>query len=421
MKVIVVGSGLIGVTTAYFLNRRGHEVTVIDRQEGAGRETSFANGGFLSASMPEPWNTPGCWRVLLRSLAHSEAPLRLRLKALPTLIDWGITFLRNSKRTDFERNTLSNARLALYSLAMMKVLREATRIEYGGQVCGAMKLFRSSAAMDRAHTEVSRLSSEGVSFQRLSPQEAVEIEPALAPIVDQLTGAIHYVVDEIGDAYRFCTALAQQVRKRGAEFCFETTVSGFEVRSGTVTAVQTTAGRLEADQYVLAAGSYSPRLVRLLGIRLPVRPAKGYSVTFESNSTPLQMPLVDDELHAAVVPLACGLRVAGTAEFAGFDLTLRAERVRNLIDLAERLLPRARLDARTAKPWCGLRPMSADGVPLVGPAGIANLWVSTGHGHLGWTQAAGSAAMLTDLICGDSPSIDPAPYAPTRFAGSNRT
>jgi D-amino-acid dehydrogenase len=418
MNVLVIGSGLIGLTTAYFLRRRGCQVTVVDREEGPGRQTSFANGGLLTPSMPEPWNAPGCWRELLTSLGRSDSELKLRLRALPGMLGWGVMFLRNSHRTRFERNTRSNLRLALFSLGTMASLREQAHIDYGGAAAGSLKIFRRRAELDAAVADAERLHTEGLEFRRLSREQTVAIEPALAPIAAQLAGAIHYGGDELGDAHRFCVALAERAREQGVEFAFGTVVSGLEVRSGRVTGLLSTGGVRVADQYVVAAGSYSTPLLRPLGICLPVRPAKGYSVTFDGpapESAP-RIPIVDDELHAAVVPFGAAIRVAGTAEFAGYDLTLRPERVRNLIGLVQRLLPRAGLEPAQARPWCGLRPMSADGVPIIGPTPISNLWVNTGHGHLGWTLAAGSARLLADLLYGQRPAVDPTDYALARFA-----
>jgi D-amino-acid dehydrogenase len=417
MNVLVIGSGLIGVTTAYFLRRRGYQVTVLDRQQGPGRETSFANGGLLTPGMPEPWNAPGCWRVLLASLGRSDSELKLRLRPLPGLLGWGVAFLRNSSPALFERNTRSNLTLALLSLRLMASLRREAAMEYGGGAKGTLKIFRNAVELERAALAASRLLDKGLSFRKLARAETVALEPALAPIADQLAGAIYYPGDEFGDAHRFCVALADHARQQGVEFSFGTVVSGLERGSGRVTAVQTQAQRLVADQYVLAAGSYSTPLLRALGIALPVRPAKGYSVTFDlpQGVNPLKVPIVDDELHAAIVPFAAAIRVAGTAEFAGYDLALRPERVRNLLKLADRLLPRAGIDSGRARAWCGLRPMSADGVPIIGSTPIPNLWVNTGHGHLGWTMAAGSAQLLTELLCADPPSVEPAAFALARF------
>ena len=419
MKVIVIGSGIIGVASAYMLRRGGHSVILLDRRPGPGQETSFANGAILSPSMPEPWNTPGCWRVLLASLGKSSGALQLRVKALPSLARWGLEFLRNSNPDIHERGTISNLRMALRSIEVLRAMRAEALIEYEGKAAGAMRIFRSSAALSRALATAERLGREGLTFRALTPHAAVGLEPALDPIAGLLTGAIHYGSDEVGDAYRFCTGLANRARELGVGFEFGTGISAFEARRGVITAVQTQKGtRFSADQYVLAAGSYSASLVDPLRIRLPVQPVKGYSVTFrwKERGAGLGIPIVDDDLHAAIVPLGRALRIAGTAEFAGFDLTIRPERVRNLMRLAEQVLPRVPFGSAEASSWCGLRPMSPDGVPIIGATRMQNLWLNTGHGHLGWTMAAGSAELLCDLMCGATPSVDPAPYAPARFA-----
>jgi D-amino-acid dehydrogenase len=417
VKVAVIGAGVIGVSTAYFLRLRGHEVTVIERETGPGLQTSFANGALVTPSMPEPWNTPGCWRVLLASLPRSDAPLQLRLRALPDLMVWGIKFLRSSNPTRYRENTVRNVRLALFSLKVLQDLRRETHIEYGATTRGSLKLFRSAEALNAALHGTDHLLGEGLKLRRLSKDETIQLEPALAPIADQLAGAIHYAADETGDAHSFCDALAAHARQRGVNFSFGTSVSRLHVDSGRLTGVQTDKGLFIAEQYIVAAGSYSTPLLQPLGISFPVRPAKGYSLTFDGpdSTGALSIPIVDDDMHAAIVPVGNATRVAGTAEFAGFDLTLRPERVRNLTNLAQKILPHAGLDPATARPWCGLRPMSADGVPIIGATPIPNLWVNSGHGHLGWTMAAGSGQLLAELISGEAPSIDLGPYALTRF------
>ena len=418
MKVIVIGSGLMGVTSAYFLSRRGHDVTVLERADGPARETSFANGAMLTAGMAEPWNAPGSWMELLTSPFRSEAALRLHPMALPSLVSWGIAFLRNSGAATFERNALNILRLALYSREAMQSLRQELDIDYGRTARGSLSIFRSPAALERASAIAQRRSHAGLRFRRLSNGETAELEPALAPIARGLAGAIHYETDETGDAHRFCEALAEKARGLGARFRFGTEVSSLEVESGRVVAAASNQGRLIADRYLMAAGSYSTPLLSRAGIHLPVKPAKGYSLTFEdSRERPtLRMPIIDSGLHAVAVPLEGAVRLAGIAEFAGYDLSVNAARIRSLTKMLPVVLPRARLDFTTAKPWCGLRPSSPDGLAIIGPTSIPNLWVNCGHGHLGWTTAAGSAKLVTSLLSGDGPGIDPAPYALARFA-----
>jgi len=418
MKFIVIGAGVIGVTTAFFLRLRGHEVAVIDRREGPGRETSFANGALLTPSMPEPWNAPGSWRALLGSIGRSDAPLQLRLKAIPSLAGWGPRFLMNSRRPAFERNCVSNLKLALYSHEAMESVREATSVDYSRRTTGTLKVFRNAAALYRATAWADQLSGHGLTFRKLSRTDTVALEGALAPIAGQLAGSIHYEIDEIGDACRFCTALTGQLLQEGVEFRFSTTVTSFEVSGGRVTAVLCGRERFSADSYVVAACSYSTPLLSPLGMYLPVRPAKGYSVTFDClpGRRELRVPIVDDDCHAAVVPIGNALRVAGTAEFTGYDLTPSAARVEKLVRLLREILPEGHYDPSSARPWCGLRAMSVDGVPIIGRTSVSNVFVNTGHGHLGWTMAAGSGGLLVDVILGASPAIDAAPYDPQRFA-----
>jgi D-amino-acid dehydrogenase len=365
--------------------------------------------------MPEPWNAPGCWRSLLASLGRADAAMQLRLRAIPGLGRWGITFFRNSSRARYHRNTLRNLRLALYSLNIMESLRRETGIEYGRAARGTLRVFRDASALDQA--SAGPVSSEGLTARRLSTKQTVELEPGLAPIAGQLAGAIQHVVDETGDAYRFCVTLADHARREGVKFRFGTEVSSIEVRSRQVVAVVSHQERFVADRYIVPAGSFSTRLLRRVGVRLPVQPVKGYSVTFDCplGKGPLRIPVVDEDFHAAVVPLGGSIRVAGTAEFAGFDTSSNPDRIRNLLRLLRQILPQMAFDRAAARPWCGLRPTSADGVPIIGPTPIAELWVNTGHGHLGWTMAAGSAQLLADLISGEAPALDPLSYALARF------
>jgi D-amino-acid dehydrogenase len=419
LKAIIVGSGLIGTTSAYFLARRGWEVTVLERREGAALETSFANGSLLTPSMPEPWNAPGSWRVLLASLGRADSPLKLRLKALPQLGRWGALFLRNSTPQRYQRNSIKNLRLALRSLEALGALRRECAIDYGCGTQGSLRLVRDPAALKRALEWAEVLRAEGLTLRAVTPDEIVALEPALAPIGPGLAGGIQYPFDELGDAYRFTVGLAEHARRAGVEFRWHTPVTDIETRGNRATAVLSGSERLTADRYVIAAGSYSPALLAVLGLELPVRPAKGYSLTFDAPrlDPPLRLPVCDDDFHAVVVPLGGLIRVAGTAEFAGYDLSLPESRIRNLLTLVRQVLPAARLERAQGRAWCGLRPMSADGVPIIGPTPLGNLWINTGHGHLGWTMAAGSGQLLADLLTGGSPLLDPTDYALARFQG----
>lgn len=417
MKVLVIGGGLIGVTTAYALSRRGVDVTVLERASAVGTEASFANGGLLTPSMSEPWNAPGCWRVLLASLGRSEAALQLRLGALPSLFAWGVAFLRNSNPAAFERSALANLMLALHSLQVMDAIRQETGLEYSRGSSGSLRLFRDVRNLDRAFATASRRAAHGLRCSKLSVAEVIEAEPALSPIADRLSGALYYADDETGDAHRFCSALADHMRTRGVDFHYHTEVTSFEMASGRLTAVLGQGWRFSADAFVVAAGHCSTSLLRRVGINLPVRPVKGYSITLPRPGIEhgLRIPIVDDDLHAAIVPIGSVIRVAGTAEFAGLDRTIRPGAIRNLERLLQQVLPNAGCDFKAMDSWCGLRPVSVDGVPIIGCTSISNLYVNSGHGHLGWTLAAGSAQLLTDLMHQAIPSVDPALVAMKRF------
>jgi D-amino-acid dehydrogenase len=343
--------------------------------------------------------------------------LQLRPKAVPSLIGWGLEFVGNSSPARYECNTLKNLALALNSLETLQALRRDTGIEYGQAMMGSLRVFREPAALDSAMEAAERLRVAGLAARTLTRDETMALEPALAPIAHQLSGGIYYPRDETGNALKFCRSLADLARRDGVDFRFETAVSEIEVRTQRVTAVIAKGKRLTADRYVVAAGSYTPRLLAPMGIDIPVRPAKGYSITFDRHAEepPLRIPIIDDDFHAAVVPVDDGIRVAGTAGFAGYDLSMPDGRIHGVFALLGHVLPRASYDRRKGRTWCGLRPMSADGVPIIGPTPIENLWVNTGHGHLGWTMAAGSARLLVDLMTNQPPCVNPEAYALARF------
>lgn len=423
MRVAVIGGGLAGLTTALLLRRQyDHDVIVLERDHAPGLGASFANGTLITPSMSAPWNTPGCWRLLLKSVFLRNQPLQLRLAALPTLPAWGLRFLRNSRPAAHRRHLLSNLRLSLYSLETMRALRRGMGMQYGQAENGTLRLFRSAAAFDAAASHAIELERYGISAKCLAVADAVDLEPALAPIGEALVGAIHYPGDESGDARLFCDLVARLSVAEGVDIRFGAAVRSFGRSSRKIRFARLEDETIEADHFIVAAGSYSAPLVRSLGATLPVRPAKGYSLTFPlaQGQAGLRIPIVDDDFHAVVAPLPGALRVAGTAEFAGFDTSLDPKQIAKLMLPLRVVLPAQGFDLENAVPWCGLRAMSCDGVPLIGRTAIQNLWLNTGHGHLGWTMAAGSARLLCDLLAGAMPEIDPAPYSPMRFEGPAR-
>jgi D-amino-acid dehydrogenase len=415
---VIVGCGVIGLATALELLGRGERVTLVDAADQEGAGTSFANGGLLTPSMSDPWNSPGVHRHLFESLTSSSAALKLRLRALPSLAIWGPKFLLHSRPAPHRRATIANFALSTYSLGVLEEWRQAHALAFDDRRQGALKIFRSAAALD-ASLAVSRLlEREGLIATVVDRDAMVRIEPCLAPIRDQLAGAIFYPSDASGDAHLFCREAARTVRALGGEIRLGRRARAIETGNGRVTGVAFDDGVLATDALIVATGVASPALVAALGVRLAVKPVKGYSMTYAADAGVAMpgLPIIDDGYHAAITPLGARLRVAGTAEFAGNDLRLDARRVGNLATLFKAIYPAVATDRTlaTGTPWAGLRPVSADGLPFIGEAPTAGLWINSGHGHLGWTQAAGSARLLADLMAGERPAIDPAPFAVSR-------
>lgn len=416
MRVCVLGAGLIGLSSAYYLKRSGYDVFVIDREPGPALETSFANGGLLTPSMSEPCNAPGSWRGLLGSIGRSESPLRLRVSAVPSLSLWGLAFLRNANATSYGNATRANTALGAYSLACLNELRQEAKLEYNHSARGSLRVFRDQPLLDKQAAYARTLEAFGITHRVLTREDLIALEPALTPIAPSLAGGIHNPGDATGDAHLYCHALAAHLADTGVVFHYGAEIERFERSGARITAARAKSQRFDADAFVVAAGSWTRGLLSPLGVSPPVRPAKGYSVTLPqpSDEPRLQLPVLDDDFHAAVTPLGDVLRIAGTAEFAGHDLRIDPARIANLMTLFHQVLPEARVDLAAAKPWCGLRPMSSDGVPIIGATPIANLWLNTGHGHLGWTMAAGSGRLLAQLLNREKTDIDATPYALAR-------
>ena len=421
MQVIIIGAGVTGVATAYYLQQYGAEVTVLEQGHGAGLETSFGNGGGLTASVVEPWNAPGIHKVLLQSLGRKDSPILLRLTAILGMMSWGIRFLRESRQDRFIDNIKRNYVLAGYSLDLMKQLREETGIRYRLSDTGTLLIYRAKASLDSAIAHYSFLGQEyGVEHKILDTPELVVLEPSLRPVQDKLEGGIHFPDDEAGDCHIFCSDLAEILENRNVQFRYNVNVAKIIRRDASFNVELSDGEMLKTDTVIVAAGPYSPQLVAPLGIRLPIYPVKGYSLTIpmEGWANRPRHLLGDMSLHAVANPLGGEvLRVAGTAEFTGFDKTIPVERVANLVRLVEAIFPEfaAIMERDSLNPWTGLRPMSSDGVPILGKTSIKGLYLNTGHGHLGWTTAAASGRILADTIMGHSPEVDVSPYSVDRF------
>lgn len=416
----IIGGGLIGLSTAYALLKRGASVRILEAREAVALETSFANAGMVHASLADPWNGPGVGRQMLGSLFGLHSPMTLRLGALPSMAGWGLKFLKHSTSPRHWQATQTNYELAKYSASLIHAWRSELNIQDDFENLGLLKIFRSQSALDKAGAITDKLQGLGLRAEYLAGREVAQKESCLAPITDKLAGAIYYPDDYKADAYAFCKALEQGIIKLGGEILTNTSVISLTVRDGKTTGVKTATDELFATTTIIAAGALGTNLLRPLGVRLPVRPVKGYSLTFEgseafANVKGPKLPVVDDDLHCAVTPLAGAIRIAGTAEITGFNSSLPRSRLAPLLTMLRDVYPdlAQNLSLEDGKPWHGFRPVSADGVPLIGVV-KPGLAVNTGHGHMGWTMSAGSGALLADTLLGETSIMDADPFSPNR-------
>jgi D-amino-acid dehydrogenase len=406
MRVLVLGSGVIGTSVAYYLARSGHEVTVVDRQPGAALETSFANAGEVSPGYSSPWAGPGVPLKAIKWLLMHHRPLVIKPSLDPALWRWMLAMLRNCTEDAYRLNKSRMVRLAEYSRDCLRELRAETGIQYDERAQGTLQLFRTQKQLDATASDIEILKQYGVPFELLDRAGFVQVEPGLAGTQHKFVGALRLPGDETGDCFKFTQALARMAEARGAQFRFGVGIHGLERSGRRITGVHTDAGVLRADRYVVALGSYSTRMLKPLGIDVPVYPVKGYSITVPiTDASGAPESTVMDETHkVAVTRLGDRIRVGGTAQLSGFDLGLAEARRRTLEFVVSDLFPRGG-DVARAEFWTGLRPMTPDGTPIVGGTDIDNLFLSTGHGTLGWTMAAGTGRVMADLLSGREPEI----------------
>jgi len=410
VKIVILGGGVIGVSTAYYLAGAGHQVTVIERQPGVGLETSFANAGEISPGYSAPWAAPGLPIKAIKWLFMHFRPLVIRPRPDPAMILWGLALLRNCTAARYERNKTRMLALAQYSRDCLEQLRTDTNIQYDQRMKGTLQLFRTQKQFDGTEADIAVLKRFDVAYELLDRAGCIAAEPALAHVREKIVGGLRLVGDETGDCFMFTKALATLAKQRGVEFLFGHSITGLEQGGSGIAAVRVTgpngATRITGDAFVMAMGSYSPLLARQLGLRLPVYPVKGYSLTLpisDEGGAP-QSTVMDETFKVAVTRLGNRVRVGGTAELTGYNLKLRESRRQTLNHVVTDLFPHAG-DVNKASFWTGLRPMTPDGPPVIGKSGIANLWFNTGHGTLGWTMAAGSGRLMADLISGRAPDI----------------
>lgn len=407
MKVVVMGAGVIGVTTAYYLAKQGAEVVVIDRQTGPGQETSYANAGELSYGMTSPWAAPGIPMKALKWLFMKRRPLFIWPLISPTMWWWGVQMLRNCNDESYRINKSRMVRVSNYSRDCLPDLIAETGIDYDGREQGTLQLFRTDKQLHHSHADQEILAEFNSPFEVLDREGCIAVEPALAEVRDKFVGGLRLLADRTGDCRMFTIALAEKAAELGVEFNYGQTIEQIVVEGGKVIGVDTEpAGRFTADAYVCAMGSFAPRILKPIGVRLPVYPVKGYSVTLPvtDDSFAPQSTIMDETHKVAITRLGDRIRVAGTAEIAGYNNRLGPHATDTVRYVINDLFPRGG-DLSKAEGWTGLRPMTPDGTPVLGPTHLPNLFLNTGHGTLGWTMSAGSGRAVADLVLGKEPEI----------------
>ncbi|OHC48271.1 MAG: D-amino acid dehydrogenase small subunit [Rhodobacteraceae bacterium GWF1_65_7] len=416
MKIVILGAGVIGVTSAWYLAKQGHEVTVIDRQAAPALETSFANAGEVSPGYSAPWAAPGIPLKAMKWMFQKHAPLVIQPRPDLAKLSWMAKMLMNCTAEAYHVNKSRMVRLAEYSRDCLGELRSETGIRYDERTQGTLQLFRTQKQVDGAAKDIEVLREDGVPFEVLDRAGCVAAEPGLAPNADKIMGGLRLPGDETGDCFKFTNTLADMAVAAGVTFRWGVSIGRLNMDMGRVSSVETSEGRVHADSFVLAMGSYSPLLAAPLGINLPIYPLKGYSITVpivDADRAPVST-VMDETYKIAITRLGDRIRVGGLAEIAGFDLSLNPKRQATLTHSVEDLFGGAG-DQSQASFWTGLRPMTPDGTPVVGRSPIPNLYLNTGHGTLGWTMSCGSSRLLADIISGRAPEIEHADLGYARY------
>jgi D-amino-acid dehydrogenase len=406
MKVAILGSGVIGVTSAWYLAQAGHEVVVIDRQGGAALETSFANAGEISPGYASPWAAPGIPAKALRWLFMTHAPLILRLHADMAMLRWLAAMLGNCTAQRYKINKSRMVRLAEFSRDQLIELRRDTGISYDDRQQGTLQLFREAKQLDGIAKDIAVLKADGVPFEVLDAAACIAVEPGLAYTNVPFVGGLRLPNDETGDCFKFTNVLAEMAKAKGVRFLQGYSIKRLVRSDDSITRVETDAGDITADAYLVALGSFSPQIVAPLGLKLPVFPVKGYSITMpivDEARAPVST-LMDESYKVAITRLGDRIRVGGMAEISGYNDDLPLKRRATLEHSVGTLFPGAG-DLSRAQFWSGLRPMTPDSTPVIGATPIPNLFLNTGHGTLGWTMACGSGHIIADIMSGRSPAI----------------
>jgi D-amino-acid dehydrogenase len=416
MKILVLGSGVIGVTSAWYLQAAGHEVTVVDRQPAPAMETSFANAGEISPGYASPWAAPGIPTKALKWLFMQHAPLILRPQPDMAMARWLVAMLRNCTAERYEVNKRRMVRIAEYSRARLIDLRATTGIAYDERMQGTLQLFREPKQLDGMAKDIAVLAADGVPFEVLDRAGCLAAEPGLANSASDIAGGLRLPNDETGDCFKFTNALAGMAAERGVTFLQGRTIERLTSEKGRITGVVADGSVMTADVYVVAMGPHSPRIVKSLGLKVPVFPVKGYSITMpitDAARAPVST-LLDESYKVAITRLGDRVRVGGMAEISGYNNALPEARRATLEHSVKTLFPDAG-DLPRASYWSGLRPMTPDSTPIIGATLYPNLFLNTGHGTLGWTMACGSGSVIADIVSGRAPDIDVADLSLARY------
>lgn len=418
MEVLVLGSGVIGVTTAWMLSRRGHGVTVLEKAGSAGQATSFANGGQLSYSYADPLASPALLAKLPGLLSGRDPAFRIHPALDPALLDWGLRLLRNCTAQRSRYHTRNILRLALYSRARLHRLLEEQPMEFDYRRSGKLHVYADPESLRGAVQGVELKNQWGCGQQLLDRDQCLEREPALARWPDPIAGGVFSPLDESGDAFTFTAILAEHCRAWGVRFLYHTEIRRLVAAGGRLVRVESSRGSHEADAYVMSLGAHSPLLSRPIGLKLPVYPLKGYSLTVPASAAAPRMSITDTRRKVVYCTLGGRLRVAGMAELHGYDDTLDQDRLDSLLEAARRSFPEAADYGRVFHRWAGFRPATPDSAPVLGRTPLENFFLNSGQGMLGWTLACGSAAVVADVVEGRTPEIDLAGLTVDRFLGA---
>ena len=417
-QIVIIGGGLQGLATANALIERGEEILLLERESDVATSTSFANAGMMTPSQSSPWNSPADIAQILAGIGKVDSPMLLKLNQIPSLFFWGLKFLRNSTPKRFNEISRNLFELANYSKELTIQFRKKNNATYDESEKGTLKIYRNPESMQKSINQHEKIFSNLDSVKIIKNKDLVDLEPQLKDIQSELSGGLLFSNDEVGDAYKFCKILEEKIRKNGGRILTNTKINKILINKGHVKGIVTDRAILETERLIICSGSWSRELLKQVGLNLPVRPVKGYSLTFDTtglNNVP-NISLVDESIHTAVTSFQNRIRVAGTAEFAGYDDSIHPKRIDYLYRMLESIYPSlyGQLEENEGKVWHGFRPMSADGLPFIGGTKIEGLFVNCGQGHLGWTLAMGSASLLADQVQYKDSKIDISPYLASR-------